>query len=234
MEGLPKYTIRESRKAKRVLLKIKPGKGLEVVLPQGVGRDRAKQAVAGKLDWIERTFRRMEADGVVFSDSPPKPPQTIELRAEGKTYRVAYIQADCQIRITENAGLIMVKGDQNICNNWTSELKKLIRQKASLHLPPQLRGLASELGMECGRITVRSQKTRWGSCSVKGDINLNCKLMFLPPRLVDQVLVHELCHTVHLNHSKKFWSLVAKFRPDYAEPEKALTKAGRMVPDWMA
>ncbi len=234
MEGLPEYTIRESPKAKRVLLKIKPGKGLEVVLPRGVGREHAERAVAGKLDWIERTFLRLKAQGVRFSTLPPNPPEIIELRAEGRTYRVAFIQAQCKTKVTENAGLIIVKGNQCGCNDWIFELKKLIRQKAALHLPPLVRELAAKHGLECGRISVRTQKTRWGSCSVKGNINLNCKLMFLPPELVDQVLVHELCHTKHLNHSPKFWSLVAKIRPDYKGPEKALSRTGGLVPDWMA
>ncbi len=76
------------------------------------------------------------------------------------------------------------------------------------------------------RITIRNQKTRWGSCSSKGNLNFNYKIMLLPPELSDYIIVHELCHLAELNHSKNFWHLVEKTFPHHAELRKELRKNG--------
>lgn len=76
------------------------------------------------------------------------------------------------------------------------------------------------------RVSIKNQKTRWGSCSRKGNLNFNYKIVLLPPRLADYIIVHELCHLGELNHSKKFWNLVAETIPDYAEIRSELKKIG--------
>jgi len=80
-----------------------------------------------------------------------------------------------------------------------------------------------------GRITIRNQKTRWGSCSSKGNLNFNCLLMLAPPEVLDYVVVHELCHRMEMNHSKRFWSLVETVLPDYREQEKWLKGEGAVL-----
>ncbi len=82
-------------------------------------------------------------------------------------------------------------------------------------------------------LTFRGQKTVWGSCSSKKNINLNYKLLFLPARLVRYVLVHELCHIVHLDHSRRFWALVEQYEPDYARLKKELRHADHYMPEWI-
>lgn len=83
-------------------------------------------------------------------------------------------------------------------------------------------------GFRFNRITIRNQKTRWGSCSRKGNLNFNYKIALLPQRLADYIIVHELCHLGEFNHSKKFWDLVARAIPDHAELRKELKKKGVM------
>ncbi|NIN12121.1 MAG: DUF45 domain-containing protein [Gemmatimonadales bacterium] len=84
-----------------------------------------------------------------------------------------------------------------------------------------------------GRTIVRAQRTRWGSCSRRSTISLNKKLLFLPAPLVEYVMVHELCHTVHFNHSPEFWDLVRERTPEYQALEAELRTAWRYVPAWV-
>ena len=95
-------------------------------------------------------------------------------------------------------------------------LEGWFRQQAARFLPERLDRLAEELAVRPARVRIRSQKTRWGSCSSDGEISLNWRLVLLPSELADYILVHELCHLRHMDHSSGFWSLVATLVPDHA------------------
>lgn len=88
---------------------------------------------------------------------------------------------------------------------------------------------AKQIGVTYGRITIRNQKTRWGSCSSKGNLNFNCLLMLTPPEVIDYVVVHELCHRKEMNHSGAFWAEVEKVLPDYKEQVKWLKENGAQI-----
>lgn len=108
----------------------------------------------------------------------------------------------------------------------TEDLKNL--KKAALKVIPQrVQYYASIIGVTYGRVTIRSQKTRWGSCSAEGNLNFNCLLMMTPPEVLDSVVVHELCHRKQMNHSKRFYDEVYRVFPDYDKWNKWLKKNGR-------
>ena len=90
-----------------------------------------------------------------------------------------------------------------------------LAEQAMKTIPERVAYYAPRIGVTYGRITIRNQKTRWGSCSAKGNLNFNCLLMLAPPEVVDSVVVHELCHRKEMNHSKKFYEEVLKVFPDY-------------------
>lgn len=96
-------------------------------------------------------------------------------------------------------------------------------------IPARVAHFAPLVGVTYGRITVRNQRTRWGSCSSKGNLNFNCLLMLAPPDILDYVVVHELCHRKEMNHSPKFWAEVAKVIPDYKERQKWLRTEGSNI-----
>ena len=96
------------------------------------------------------------------------------------------------------------------------ELQKLA-DEAVEYIPKRVEHFAKIIGVDYGRITIRNQKTRWGSCSSKGNLNFNCLLMLTPPEVIDYVVVHELCHRKEMNHSKAFWREVEKVIPNYKE-----------------
>lgn len=106
-----------------------------------------------------------------------------------------------------------------------ADIEKLC-QKALSVIPDKVKYYAEIMGVTYGRITIRNQKTRWGSCSSKGNLNFNCLLMLMPDKVLDYVVVHELCHLKQMNHSKKFWMEVERYMPDYRNYRKWLNENG--------
>ena len=114
---------------------------------------------------------------------------------------------------------------QQIDKLTDEELHKLA-DLAKQVLPVKAAHFAKLMNVSYGRITIRNQKTRWGSCSAKGNLNFNCLLMLTPPEIVDYVVVHELCHRKEMNHSSKFWAEVERVLPDYKVRRKWLKENG--------
>ncbi|MBF0185585.1 MAG: M48 family metallopeptidase [Magnetococcales bacterium] len=105
---------------------------------------------------------------------------------------------------------------------WQPLLEQWFRRQAALYLPIRLSAWSARMGVDFQRLTIRNPRRRWGSCSVQGSINLNWRLIWLPVRLGDYVLVHELSHLRHMDHSPAFWQLVANYVPDYRECRRQL------------
>ena len=108
-----------------------------------------------------------------------------------------------------------------------------LKNQAKKLLAGLLTEISNETGLEFNNLSIRSQKTRWGSCSRDKNINLNYKIIFLPYNLARHILVHELCHTVHLDHSRRFWNLVGQFDANYKEHNKILQNADHFMPGWL-
>lgn len=102
-------------------------------------------------------------------------------------------------------------------------------ERAREYLPGRVQYYTSLLGETCGRITVRCQRTRWGSCSTKRNLNFNCLLMLTPPEVIDAVVVHEVCHLREMNHSAVFYAHVLRLCPDYRRWDKWLKDNGRLL-----
>ena len=111
----------------------------------------------------------------------------------------------------------------------TNEEIKKLADKALQHIPKRVSYYAKQIGVTYGKITIRNQKTRWGSCSSKGNLNFNCLLMLTPPEVIDYVIVHELCHRKEMNHSGAFWAEVEMVLPDYKEQVKWLKENGGQI-----
>ncbi len=109
--------------------------------------------------------------------------------------------------------------------NSRAEFKKLKEIACSI-VQNRLPDLNKNYGFKIGKVTIRNQKSRWGSCSARGNLNFNFKIALLPKELSDYIIVHELCHLSQMNHSPKFWNLVAKVIPNYQELKKRLKAFG--------
>ena len=108
---------------------------------------------------------------------------------------------------------------------------QVLADEALRVIPERVRFYAPVVGVTYGRITIRNQRTRWGSCSAKGNLNFNCLLMKAPPEVLDYVVVHELCHRLEMNHSPRFWAQVERVLPDYKVSRKWLREHGNELMD---
>jgi len=111
----------------------------------------------------------------------------------------------------------------------TPEETRMLADQALKIIPGRVEYFAGKACVTYGRITIRNQKTRWGSCSSKGNLNFNCLLMLAPPAVLDYVVVHELCHRKEMNHSKAFWAEVEKILPDYRDADAWLKAEGSRI-----
>jgi hypothetical protein len=161
-------------------------------------------------------------------------PESLDLRAIGLRVTVSYLGGrgeGCQL-IARGAQDIEVFGNLGDRSTCFRLLREWLKIRARRPLVQQLDELSGKTGLPYGSVQIRGQKRRWGSCSSRGTISLNWKLIFLPPELVRYLMVHELCHSVHLNHSASFWRLVQRHEPEFKRLDERLRKAKDLVPPW--
>jgi predicted metal-dependent hydrolase len=181
--------------------------------------------------WIHRRVADLSTAAAVDEGRPV----SIKLPAIGRHYAVEYEYAPGSTARVRVAGenVIVVSGPLHDERALTAALRDWLGELAQPQLGAELSKVAAESGFRYARAQIRRQRTRWGSCSASGTISLNVCLLFLRPQVVRYLLVHELCHTRHMNHSARFWALVASFEPDYEELDRELSRAWQSVPGWM-
>lgn len=150
---------------------------------------------------------------------------SIQIKADGMHVRAPLRMSDTEIeRFLDSKSkwikkhLQMVAERKSAVNDlppYTPEEIRDLASKALQIIPERVKHYARIIGVDYGNITIRNQRTRWGSCSSKGNLNFNCLLMLLPDEIIDSVVVHELCHRKHMNHSPQFYAEVEKAFPNY-------------------
>ena len=111
----------------------------------------------------------------------------------------------------------------------TAEQLDQLAELAKVYIPRRVACFAPLVGVDYGKITIRRQRSRWGSCSAKGNLSFNCLLMLAPPEVIDSVVVHELCHRKVMDHSKRFYDILLRIMPDYQEHHKWLRQNGQRL-----
>ena len=224
-------SVRESDKARRLSLRLLPPHTLELVVPRGTRPAKVQAFVTEHRRWIERARQQIAARYRASNDWLPT---TIELAAVGQTWKVGYLHVRTTrpaCRAVEDRLEIRTRDPQ--FDGAGALLRSWLVGQAKVCLSPWLMREAQLLGRQPKSIQVRLQRTRWGSCSGTGNISLNAGLLFLDPSLVRYLLIHELCHLFSLNHSRRFWSFVERFEPDYRTLDRKLTEAWAVVPLWV-
>ena len=185
--------------------------------------------------WIERATARVERERTLLSpESEDGLPDRVKLLAVGEVYSVEYRQSGAgSVSVRERGGgCLLVSGCVGDIEACHAALRRWLRRRGRTLLVPWLTRVAKEHGFAVQRVSIRMQKTRWGSASSSGTITLNAKLLLLSPELAEHVIIHELCHTRHPNHSERFYACMAQYEPDHHRHRRELNFAWQFVPGW--
>ena len=223
------YSIKRSFRAKYVNISVGVD-GVQVVAPVSMDDSEIIPLVEKKREWIFKKFEsyrqlaqiRLEREFVsgekllfMGNDYPLK-----VIEDEGRFTSVNLTEGQFLVYINKHIPLEMRReAIRRKLEQWyISKAKKIIHERLEL--------FANKIGVKINTVRYKNQKTRWGSCSQKGNLNFNWKLVMAPMYIVDYVVVHELCHLIQMNHSKKFWQQVGSWIPDYKERRKWLKENG--------
>ena len=221
------YRVRESARAKSLQLRISPQAGLEVVVPK-----RSRQPIdierflLEKRSWIEKHWSLIQK----VSEEMPRLPLSFELRGIAEIWHIQYIEAPRWRCIELEGCQIRLEGQISDHERCFSYIKLWLKKKAERHFTIWLRLLSQSSGLPFGELTVRVQKTRWGSCTRTKNISLNYKLLFLDKYLVEHILLHELVHTRHFHHGVRFWGLLRKLDPNTDQHVQEMRRANDYIP----
>ncbi len=226
------FSVRESARAKRLSIKVFPRGRVEVVVPKRTRPADVQEFVEAHRDWIRKTRASFAAE------HPPEPfalPVSIELPGIDRRFCVRYERADGSktVRYRVRGNTLILAGctaDESQC---VIALKRWLIALGKKEMLPRLRALSAETGNAFKTMHVRGQRTCWGSHSSTGTISLNYCLMFLNPQHLRYVMIHELCHARHMNHSQRFWGLVGRYEPSYRRLDKDLNNSWQRIPTWV-
>jgi predicted metal-dependent hydrolase len=210
MAGDIDYSVRRSDRARRVRVVVEPSGNVEVVLPRRAAQREAAAAVAELRPWIERRLAETEAAREAIAARGSRLPylgETLRPRREPGRTRA------------HRRGDMLLYGDRMQIERW-------YRRMARGEVVPLLDEAVAALGVDYASVRIANQRTRWGSCSTTGAMSFNWRLLLAPPEILDYVVWHEACHLVHMDHSRRFWSLLERHRPDYRTPRRWLRDNG--------
>jgi hypothetical protein len=226
----PNYQLRVSKRAKRMRLQISSRQGLQIIVPANSDKNSALDFLNSKRNWVEKHLTT-----TVTTTEKELFPTQIKLTAIDKYWRVIY-QPTCdttKVYLIEQRDEVILYGNVQDVTAIRIVLVQWLKKQSEVFLTAFLKKLSAQCQLSFNAVTIRKQQSRWGSCSRTKNINLNCKLMFLPYEWVKYVLIHELCHTKQFNHSEKFWRLVANFMPNHQEIRQQFKLAHQYIPAWV-
>jgi len=228
------YQIRYSHRAKRVRLVVSKDK-VEIVAPPGVPEGQLHAFAAEKKDWISATLKKVQhKTQAVKPLAPERYEEGCLIPFKGEFYPL-HIQNNDQIMIP----VLTFKSEQGFTLNIQSQdqhsdtIRLIVRQwmfqQAAEETDRYIQNYAPRHKLWPQQVRIKQQKSRWGSCSAKNNLNINGLLIMTPPQVMAYVVVHELCHIRHKNHSAEFWQLVAEHMPDYQQHKHWLKQHGPRV-----
>lgn len=225
-EGVGEILFRHSLKAQHLSISVKPFAGVRVSIPIGMSFNSAIRLVTEKKLWINKHLDKMKAY---------EKQQT--MFDENSGYCTKYHKLELRKADRKNISVRVSKGKINVvyptalkCDSKEIQtairkgIERALKSEAKQYLPDKVKSLAVKFEFNYNKLSLKNIKSRWGSCSRKNNINLSIHLMRVPDQLIDYVILHELVHTVHHNHSKRFWNLLDKVTGSAKILDKELRK----------
>lgn len=227
----PPWNIRRSARARRLCARVHRDGRVDIVIPQRAPATVVQDFMARHRNWIETKAAQARA---LAPPAAAFPPERIALPALGRSLRVhlAGGRQPPRVRLLAD-GILAIKGEVATQAALRRALQRWLMACARVELGGMLRHIAAEHGFHYSGISIRRQRTRWGSCSTRRRISLNVCLMFQPVDVVRYLLIHELAHTLHMNHSDRFWATVARCCPNWRTLDRELLRGWRHVPSWL-
>lgn len=227
------YRVRVNRRARQVRVTVSHAGEVMVTVPRPVPEWAVQELLQHHHDWIAARLQELQQRLAALPAYQGLQPDLIHLRAVGQQWPVEYGAALGRKQWRESASprCLQLRPQAHEATA-RGVLQGWLQSRARQILPAWLEKVGESLGLEFNGVTIRAQKTRWGSCSSRGRINLNRNLLFLPAELVEYLLIHELCHLREPNHSPRYWRLVEQVLPDYRQRDRALRVAVNDVPLW--
>ncbi len=223
------YRIQVSKRAKRLNLKVSAEQGVQLIIPPFTDKIEAITFLQKNIAWVEKNqyLWQQYQDTITL-------PNKLSFPALQQCWKIEYVD-----NVINKRPLILERPEYTLVyfgkNNDQLKIKKVrqwCQNKAQQFLQQRMVELSTEYKFSFNKLSFRHQRTLWGSCTQAKNINLNYKLIFLPVHLIDYILIHELAHTIHLNHSRKFWELVERFIPNYKKCCKELRNTTKLIPNW--
>lgn len=219
-------TINRNNRARNMRIKIHPENGVSVTLPKNYTEKHAVSFISDKEAWIRKSLKKtltIKQQNTVFTEQTIFNTKFHKLQIQ--KHSKASLKFDVKNRVMniwypEFAGI----NDERIQDFIRQTIIKTLRFEAKQYLPNRTRELAELHEIKANDVKVRNNKTRWGSCSGKNNLNLNIHLMRLPNELIDYVILHELAHVKHKNHSKHFWDYLESICNNARDLDKKLNK----------
>ncbi len=223
------WRVRPSDRARRLAVRVLPGGLVEIVVPPGTRPRVIERFVSRHREWIERKLTQ-------YRPVEPAPvgrlPESIRFAANGDCFELRCTESAGAPRLAVEGRMLRLTGDPARGSLMRHALQRFTMRHAHAVLAPWLAGLSAATGLAHARVQIRRQRTRWGSCSRNGTISLNACLLFQEPAVVRYLLIHELAHTRHMNHSQRFWALVERHEPRWRELDAELSRGWGQVPAW--
>lgn len=199
--------IERMARARNIRISVRRGR-VRVAYPWFSSRERALQFLDTKLDWVRATLDKQRDIASARVIRPPFRTRRHELRVVSDTEAT-----QATIRVTDDAITLRLPATTDIADAEIQEIinkvvTEALRREAREFLPPMVEAVSRRIGLSYRSVTVRATRSKWGSCSSRNDLSLSVYLMLLPDHLIEYIITHELCHTIHRNHSAAFHSLV--------------------------